>query len=111
VADEVHGGGAGEVEILFVGGVPEVDAFSAHGGGEILAEGSAEDGGAGRGGGVGHLGIIALGGRGKNPTSCAKSAEKWGTGGRAESSVPNLGRLSWDGVGKRRAGQAGQPAP
>lgn len=54
VADEVDCCGAGEIEILLAGGVPDVDAFSAHGRGEIFAEGAAEDGG------PGHWGIIAL---------------------------------------------------
>jgi hypothetical protein len=58
VADEVDGCRAGEVQVLFVAGVPEVDAFSADGCGEIFFEGAAEDGGTLRG--LGHFEIIAL---------------------------------------------------
>ncbi len=56
VADEVDGGGSGEIEILVAVGVPDVDAFAANSGGEIFAEGSAENGGTGWDGrGVGHF--------------------------------------------------------
>ena len=55
VSDEVDGGGAGEIEIPVAVGVPDVDAFAAHGRGEILAEGSAENGRTGLDGrGIGH---------------------------------------------------------
>ena len=59
VSDEVDGGGAGEIEIAVAGGVPEVNTLATDGGGESLAEGSAEDGGAGDGR-SGHGGIIAF---------------------------------------------------
>src|SRR3954451_19530287 len=45
VAYEVDGGGSGEVEIAFAGGVPEVNAFSADGGREGFAEGAPQNGG------------------------------------------------------------------
>jgi hypothetical protein len=41
VPDEVHGSGAGEIEILLAGGDPNVNAFAADGRGEVFAKRSA----------------------------------------------------------------------
>jgi hypothetical protein len=45
-SDEVDGGGAGEVEVAVAGGVPDIGALAAGGGGELSAEGTGEESGA-----------------------------------------------------------------